>query len=472
MAEALRPDDRSVSQKDIVTSGLCIGCGACLALPQQPAGRMTWNRHGQLWPTPHSPGLGAAFARVCPFSPTAADEDALAAERYGQADRTDAGVGRYLAAYVGHVAEDSFRADGSSGGMTSWMAAELLGRGMVDGVAHVVAADPKRDGALFRYRIARTVEEARGGAKSRYYPIELSAVLREIAAREGRYAVIGVPCFIKAVNLLRRETPVFRDRIAFTLGLFCGHMKSARLVESFAEQMNAPIEEVSELDFRLKDARRPANWYRTRLTLSNGRSVERDWWNLLEGDWGSGFFQHGACNFCDDVMAETADVAFGDAWVEPFASDGRGANVVVVRSGAVRELVETAIADGRLELEPVDAAFVAKTQAAGLRQRREGLAYRLTWRRSGVRPRKRVAPSGRLPWRRKGIYRMRAVISAGSHPVFALARRLRWPGLYEIWGRACLGIYHGLAYSRGAWGKAFDALAALGLREPSDSSAA
>jgi coenzyme F420-reducing hydrogenase beta subunit len=36
------------------------------------------------------------------------------------------------------------------------------------------------------------------------------------------------------VQLLRREDPVMRERIVFTLGLFCGHMKSARLVESFA----------------------------------------------------------------------------------------------------------------------------------------------------------------------------------------------------------------------------------------------
>jgi coenzyme F420-reducing hydrogenase beta subunit len=44
--------------------------------------------------------------------------------------------------------------------------------------------------------------------------------------------------------------------------------------------------------------------------------------------WGAGFFQNSACNYCDDVVAETSDIAFGDAWVEPYSSDGRGTNVV------------------------------------------------------------------------------------------------------------------------------------------------
>src|SRR3546814_17649672 len=91
----------------------------------------------------------------------------------------------------------------------------------------------RRSSDLFRYQISRTAEEIRRGAKSRYYPIELSAVIDQIRAVPGRYAVIGIPCFIKAIHLLRAKDAVLRDRIAFTLGLYCGHMKSARMVESF-----------------------------------------------------------------------------------------------------------------------------------------------------------------------------------------------------------------------------------------------
>jgi hypothetical protein len=117
------------------------------------------------------------------------------------------------------------------------------------------------------------------------------------------------------------------------------------------------------------------------------------------------------------------------------------------------DLVAAAIDDGRLALTPVDAAFVEQTQAAGFRQRREGLAYRLTWPRAGVRPRKRVAPDANAPSpRRKLIYVMRALISSGSHRVFWLARVTRQPQVYIQWARVSVALYHGLAYSRGRLG--------------------
>ena len=82
------------------------------------------------------------------------------------------------------------------------------------------------------------------------------------------------------------------------------------------------------------------------------------------------------------------------------------------------------------------ADFVVATQAAGFRQRREGLSFRLTWPRLGVRPLKRVAPgSHRLTARRKAIYVMRYGISFWSHRIFWLARRIGQPWLYIGWAR-------------------------------------
>ena len=423
---------------------------------------MRWDRFGQLKPDGPEAWLRTPTERhaaICPFSPAARDEDQIAAELYPDAAYVDPHVGRFEAAYVGAAQEGDFRGSGSSGGMVSWVAAELLRRDLVDGVAHVAPADPQAEGRYFRYRISRSEAEVRGGAKSRYYPIELSAVLDEIRAQPGRYAVVGVPCFIKAVHLARAAEPLLAERIHFTLGLYCGHMKSARMVESFARQMGAAPERVRAVDYRLKNPDRPANWYRTQLQLEGGGAVEQDWWHLVEGDWGSGFFQNSACNFCDDVVAETADISFGDAWVEPYSSDGRGTNVVVVRTPLLRDMLEEGVGARRITLDRVDAAFVVETQAAGFRQRREGLAYRLAHRKGGIMPRKRVAPSGGgLPLRRRAIYRMRAAISASSHRLFAVSRRLQVESLYTKPARLLLAVYQGLTYSRGRMGALFDRL--------------
>ncbi len=444
-------DVATLSPNDIVRSGLCIGCGSCVA--QADTAELKLDGYGNYKPLGDAEWLAhrsAAFARTCPFSPAAHDEDELAKTLFPDAEHHDRLIGRFLSAYVGFAAEDAFRDEGSSGGLTTWLLTELLRKDLVDGVAHVVAAeDPQREGRFFRYTISGTEEEIRAGAKSRYYPVELSEVLRTIRAVPGRYAVVGVPCFIKAVQLLRREDRLVRERVVFTVGLFCGHMKSARLVESFAWQMGVPVDEIQSVDFRLKDRSRPANWYTAAFTLRDGRTVQMDWWDLADGDWSGGFFQNEACNFCDDVVAETADVSFGDAWTEPYNSDGRGTNVVIVRSAALQDVIASGIRDGRLTVDPVDEEFVARTQAAGFRHRREGLSYRLSWQRRGVRPRKRVAPDSRsLSLRRKLVYRLRSLITAWSHRVFWLARRSRRPQVYIRWARLSLRIYRAVAYAR------------------------
>jgi coenzyme F420-reducing hydrogenase beta subunit len=447
-----------LSPREIVRSGLCIGCGSCVA--NVPGASMKMDSYGLLKPEGPKSWYRARttdFARRCPFSPQAADEDALAYSRFPAASQSDFKIGRFETAYVGHVAEAEFRDNGSSGGMVTWVASELLRTGRVDAVAHVAPADPKADGRFFHYRLSRSSDELRQGAKSRYYPIELSHVLRQIREVPGRYAVVGVPCFIKAVHLLRRSDPVIAERVTHTLGLFCGHMKSARMVESFAWQLGQELEQVRGVDYRIKDAGRPANWYRAHLALADGSAAAQDWWHLVDGDWGAGFFQASACNFCDDVVAETADIAFGDAWVEPYSSDGRGTNVVIVRSPELALMVDEAIAGGRLELTAVDAAFIEQTQAAGFRHRREGLAYRLTWWRRGIRPRKRVAPrSAGLPWRRRLVYRMRAHISRWCHRTAAMGQVTERPQIYVRWGRWALTVYQALTYSRGPLGDWLD----------------
>jgi coenzyme F420-reducing hydrogenase beta subunit len=439
----------------LARAGMCIGCGACV---QDGRARMKLDHYGQYQPAGPKiweRDVSTRMLKICPFSPQAVDEDELGTMLFPTAVDHHPAVGRYLKNYVGHAASDDLRAVGSSGGLVTWTCLELLRRGLVDGVVHV---KPRRHGdanePLFRYAISRSEAAVREGAGSRYYPIELSGVLREMAAKPGRYVVVGIPCFIKAVQLARLNDPVLRDRIVITIGLVCGHMKSARFAESIAWQAGQSIENVEHVDFRVKTPGRPANWYRAGLLLSDGSRCEKDWWDMVDGDWGAGFFQASACNYCDDVCAETADVSFGDAWIEPYSSQAKGTNVVVVRSSLIHDLLLKAKDAALIRLEEVDACVVERTQAAGLRQRREGLALRLAWHRGTLLPRKRMWPrSADLPVKRVLIYRLRRAVARWSHVVFDLSRRSGARCLYLRWASTALALYQALSYGRGALGR-------------------
>src|SRR3546814_14069811 len=83
--------------------------------------------------TPTSTRTDALFPyptlfRSCPCSPRAMEEDEIARRRFPAAAAQDDHIGRFDAAYVGHAAEAGYRERGSSGGMASWVAGELLRR--------------------------------------------------------------------------------------------------------------------------------------------------------------------------------------------------------------------------------------------------------------------------------------------------------------------------------------------------------
>lgn len=441
------------SPKDVVRSGLCIGCGICVSQAKIPGTRMQFDAFGLL--KPYGPDEwysrpSEEFSTICPFSPIAKNEDQLSADSFHEASHRNNFIGSFETNYVGHVTEEYYRMQGSSGGMVSWVALELLRTGLIDGVAHVVPTKPDLNGRYFQYRISRTPEEIFEGARSRYYPVELSGIIRIIKDQPGHYAIVAVPCMIKGIQLLRQNDPVLKERIVFTLGLFCGHMKSARFAESIAWQMKIRMPDVKQIEYRYKYPDRPANWYNASLTLNNGQEVHLDWWHMVDGDWGAGFFMSHACNYCDDVVAETADISFGDAWVEPYSSDGKGVNVVIVRSPVLKNILSEGIRNGKLRLEEVPAEIVIQTQAAGFRQRREGLAYRLTWSKRGIRPVKRVSSDClHISKSRKLIYRMRYLISVWSHRMFLLARKTKTSWIYLFWARVVASVYYGIAYHHG-----------------------
>ncbi len=77
--------------------------------------------------------------------------------------------------------------------MVSWLASKMLEDGLVDAVIHVKdGPDPEH---MYTYQVSHSVDELKTGAKSKYYPIEMSEVLSYVREHDGKYLFIGIPCF-------------------------------------------------------------------------------------------------------------------------------------------------------------------------------------------------------------------------------------------------------------------------------------
>lgn len=412
--------------RDVVSGDYCIGCGACSVL--EPAIKIGFDEHRKYVAfLPDQPIDEQAISRVCPFAADSASEDELAAAFLDGEMTPDSHLGPHLATHAGWALESDFRTRGSSGGLVSWLLAKLLDSSAVDSVVHVLPDRQPGTEALFSYGLSVTTEQVRIGAKSRYYPVEMSGVLKEVLARPGKYVVVGIPCFIKAVRLLQRNNPVLRDRIKFTVGIVCGHLKSAAYADMFALSCGVPPKSMATLDFRAKIPGVPANKYSVEIEFSRDgapQRVTKTVANMFGTNWGHGFFKYKACDFCDDVLGETADVSFGDAWLPDFETDHRGTNVVIVRNRFIQELLILGRQAGAVHLEDLSRSDVIRSQDAGFRHRRDGLAYRLHLAdQAGVwRPRKRIEPGHlHLSGKQRRQFAARMELSRMSHVAFARA---------------------------------------------------
>lgn len=406
--------------KDAVggTATYCVGCGSCAYL--DPAFNIAKSADGCYQASIQgSIANEDAVNSACPFA-SSINEDVLGAELFSeQADiHHDQYLGYWLNAYVGYASADGWRSRGSSGGMVSWLASKMLEDGLVDAVIHVKdGPDPEH---MYTYQVSHNVDELKTGAKSKYYPVEMSEVLSYVHEHDGKYLFIGIPCFVKAVRLLCRQDEVLNKRIRYCIGLVCGHLKSDFFAKSEAWESGVPLDNIARVDFRHKTPGSPASDYAVEVRLTDGeKPVIKRTAELSTTNWGLGYFKYNACDYCDDVLAETADVTFGDAWIPKYVNDGEGCNVIVVRNQDVQDLFDHH--RDELVLHDSDSAEVYQSQAGGFRHRRQGLAYRLYVhkQRGEWTPTKRVKPSlDGISDQRQKTYAMRTVLKNESFAAF------------------------------------------------------
>jgi coenzyme F420-reducing hydrogenase beta subunit len=312
----------------------------------------------------------------------------------------------------------------------------MLQKGVVDAVVHVRQnVGEAAAGNLYEYTVTRSAEELLATSRSAYYPITLARVIELMRADKARFAITGVPCFIKALRLLTTSDEVLRERIAVAVGIVCGHLKSKAFAEHLAWQLGVSPDDLGGIEFRGKLEGQRAN-----NKGVSAYSLSRQEWTplvsskrLLGGDWGQSLFKYKACDYCDDVFAETADVVVGDAWLPKYVEDSKGTSIIVCRNPDVQRMLDEGVSTGQLVLHKTKPEQIVRSQAGGVRHKREGLAYRLSVDESNNKwhPPKRVMASTRLRKRRQKMYTLRAELAAASHKAFNDAKKSKNPMIFK-----------------------------------------
>ena len=363
----------------VVNNDLCIGCGLCTYKCPSKALDMQWNEYGFLVPVlSGNCGADGACLTVCPFNPYP-EKDVKTENELADIFLTDTTlshpkIGKYLGIYAGYAEE--FRLTSSSGGIATFVFTDLLERGIVNHIFSV--KESSTPGAHYEYAVSSNKQELLAASKTRYYPVTLSTVFSKIDDLDGKVAIVGVACFIKAIRLAQHSDPLLKEKIPFLVGIICGGVKSKFFTEYLSDKAGVSKDHCYKPEFRIKDLNSTAGDYSFGCISNENKELKTIKMRTVGDMWGTGLFKANACDFCDDVTTELADISLGDAWLEPFVKDGKGTSVMVTRSTIAEQIIKEGIESQKLNLEKLALDRFISSQQGSFNHRHTGLSYRIS----------------------------------------------------------------------------------------------
>ena len=338
----------------VVTNGLCISCGACTAVRRGPPVSMRESsRAGMFFPAPPMEtsdwGAGPEY-EVCPGK--GYPIDAMSRALFPDADEYDVDLGRWYRHLAVRTTDEEILAKASSGGIMTGIAAYLLEIGAVQGVIASRQIFGGRGPRVEPY-IARSRAELLTSQGSKYCPVPVLEIVKEVYDFDGKLVFIGTPCQIAGLKLLQSQDPELLEKVPFTIGNFCGGFRDLRETDRLIER--AGIEPKHVVGFRYRGGGQPGSM---RIEDRDGRSAELKYPAYARM---TGVTKHKRCRLCVDATGELADFACGDAWIPRFLESGHAWSIVLTRSRAADEILQTMISR---KLAIAEALTVAEMKAS------------------------------------------------------------------------------------------------------------
>jgi coenzyme F420 hydrogenase subunit beta len=435
---------RKYNISDIVNQDLCTGCGICVSESKETL-KIGWNEFGFLVPQQIGNNINNEAIRVCPFNPNpdeeVKDEDKLGYIFLSDAAKYDLKIGRFENTYIGFANE--YRETSSSGGIATFVFKKLLEDKIVENL-YVV----KEVNGTYEYQLFNSIKDIIKISKTRYIPVTLEELFNKIELIEGRVAVSGVACFIKAIRLKQYYNPELKEKIPFLIGIICGGLKSKFFTDYLAQESGI-ILKYSKQEYRIKNAKSESSDY------SFGAYDDNNDFHQIKmskvGDmWGTGLFKSNACDFCTDVLTELADISLGDAWLDEYRKDGLGNSVIVTRTKLADQLIIAGITNLELQVNNIDSYKIIQSQSSSFSHRWDGLKTRLLRRRfqGKVSPkiRDRVIKNATFPYIMVQLFRQntrrKSVVFWKDNPYNQIFKQKMKTTLYKL--NILTKIYHKL----------------------------
>jgi coenzyme F420 hydrogenase subunit beta len=344
---------------EVVTTGLCTGCAACvvvcphdvLGYDHNTGGYRPFHLEVELGPSDcgHGQRGCTSCTRACPrFRTWETEADAFLFGRERQPDEV-AGIAADVV--LARATDQDVQANGQDGGLVSAMLIWGLENGYID--AALVSAMEEGAGAGTAVpAVARTRDDVYATAGSRYtYSANTLAYAAAVEGGAEKIALVGMSCQTSALPVMKaRKVGKVGRRFTLNIGLLCS--------KSFDD---AIFEELFEAKYGLP---------REDIVKTNVKGVFQIW--MRDGSYHEvplkecHAWTREGCKLCPDFAAQHADISTG----------GIGAfndwTLTIVRTDTGREVIDRMVAEGLVETRPAtdDPAAVELMNKLAVRSRK------------------------------------------------------------------------------------------------------